>query len=552
MSADERAKHPDGVGMLQQVMKLLSPARKRELAQRLLKFHAAQHEGDYELLLLSNYCSSYLQLQNLAINQDDNTEYKTAFQKVQYLEHCSKPFVSTLLNVDASPSEVASYKDVLAATGANRGWTKLWNFQATCPGQSRTSFDMLKDAKLFQESFIAKTAFTTTVFEKDQSRSLYLSVLATLTPLFKAELQMFKAIINHCGVKLLYFVFRRCEERNARCIASVAKLLDNLPQLIQDNSYNLHIVCATLISRVLDYKQAGNSLNQVYLTIKSAFLNLNISAFTQKLNLWEDKHCNSAILQQEPATVIEYLKAVPEIMDKCIDDKTWPTDKLPMCSPIPKKAVKFAQQSPSTDIAAFQAQVTKTMTAVKDSFASLEAHVSSLSSTSKKQRTKTPSPTTTNTNTSSFSTNPHKTTMNGKEIMVWAIGDQSFRLLCGTGPYEYGSHQWGKSGLYQNAHFFLKFVSGKGGKASVTYNGNPWHWCDKCGKMTGHSTQQHKPRANKKRKSDGSTVQEPPALSYLSFVEKADTASNDAPPPQIFDADADAHSLLESSSRDDE
>lgn len=51
--------------------------------------------------------------------------------------------------------------------------------------------------------------------------------------------------------------------------ASAAKILSNLPQLIADNSYNLHITMwATWISRVFDYKKADNCLNQVYIALK--------------------------------------------------------------------------------------------------------------------------------------------------------------------------------------------------------------------------------------------------------------------------------------------
>jgi hypothetical protein len=189
---------------------------------------------------------------------------------------------------------------------------------------------------------------------------------------------------------------------------------------------------------------------------------------------------------------------------------------------------------------------------VKDSFTSIEAHVSSLATNSRSSQKKTiPTPAAASGN-SAFTTVPHKTSSNGKDIMVWAIGPTTYRLVCGTGPFEYGPHQWGKSGLYPNAHAFLQFVSGAAGQQSVQYNGNQWHWCDKCKKLTAHSSQQHTKRPNRKRKTPDSSTQEPPPLTFLSQLVTKPSAGPETTSPAIYDADADAHSLLASPQIDDE
>lgn len=141
---------------------------------------------------------------------------------------------------------------------------------------------------------------------------------------------MYREMVQTCGVKLLYFVLRRWEERNVRCINEVDKLLKNISSLILDNSYNLHVVCSILHARLLDYQNAGRSLNDIYFILKRAFLDLKISSFTDKIFMWEYGNCGTSDLQQRPATVFLFLREIPEMMERCIDYKSWPEDKRPL------------------------------------------------------------------------------------------------------------------------------------------------------------------------------------------------------------------------------
>jgi hypothetical protein len=551
LTAEQQTAHLDGVALLQQVMKLLNENQKLELAKRFIKSHATDTTGDPAMLQLASSCSLYLQHVHLLLEQDGASLYKSAHSRTQFLDHCSKPFVTNLLTVDAAPSEILSYKMELDATGHNRGWNKLWVFPATVPSVSRTTFNMLYDVKLLTEADIKTLHFAKSVFERDLSRCLFISMMATLHPLFKSELQMYQSVYGMCGVKLMFYVFRRCEERNARCTDHVTKLLDNLPKFFVEQSHNMHVICSHLLSRITDYKAAGNSTTRVYPALRSAFLSIKCSGFTQEINTWQTQHASSTRLREEFPTVVAFLKVIPEMMDKCIDDDTWPKDKLPIYGTIPRKNVRFSQNTSSPDIAVFRAELDTKLAAVDESLAAIQANVSTLSAPgNKKQRERSPKPPSSSTPGSSyFSTTPHKSTINGKDLMVWAVGTKQYRMVCGSGPYEYGTHQWGnKPGLYASAHDFLKFVSGACNKSTITYNAKPWFWCDKCGKLNGHSTQDHKAKGStKKRKhQDGSSPGGPPSFSYSAITSQGTAAasSTTSGAPPVFDADADAHSLL--------
>jgi hypothetical protein len=189
-------------------------------------------------------------------------------------------------------------------------------------------FNMVQDHKLLKEMEVAAMNFTRSARDIDLSKTLYLSILSTLSSTYQMELEMYKSVIQQCGVRLLYFVLRYSEERNARCTSAVGKLLTKLPTLFRDHSYtNMHEICSILHSKRLldDYKfLAGNNLNQVYFNLCTAFVDLEIPQFTQKLLAWEDKHCsNSTTLQEQPSTILLYLRTVPDIMDMCIDEKVW-------------------------------------------------------------------------------------------------------------------------------------------------------------------------------------------------------------------------------------
>jgi hypothetical protein len=136
---------------------------------------------------------------------------------------------------------------------------------------------------------------------------------------------------------------------------------------------------------------------------------------------------------------------------------------------------------------------------------------------------------------------PHKVTNKDKDFMCWTLGDKSFRMACGNGPFEYGSHQRNKPGVYASSQQFLLFVSGVGGKKATVYNGNNWEWCEKCGRMTGHSTDNHQKKSSKRKRQDAEGTL--PPLSFLTTLDPP------APEDQVEAADmfdADAHSLLQS------
>jgi hypothetical protein len=526
----------DGNGLLQQVMSLLSEKRKAELAKRFVSQHASSSFADNDLFQLASACSAFLQYSSINQKLPDDNGWKTDYSRLQYLEACAKPFVSTSLPADASPSAVVAYKEKLSCISDFRGWTKLLTFKLS--GNENGPCNMIRDHKLLRESEVAAIDFATSAKDIDLSKSLYLSVLSTLSSTFQTELEMYKSVIKQCGVRLLYFVFRRCEERNARCTSAVSKLLvANLPTFFKDHSYNMHEICSILHKRLLDYKSAGNNLNQVYFNLRTAFVELEIPQFMQKLLAWEDKHCSTSALQEQPSTILLYLRTVPDIMDRCIDEKVWPADKMPLVERIPRKQPKSSAQV-STDIAAFKAQLTSTMSAAfKDSFTSLQANFAS----SNKDSTKNNKKTGTNKNSPSFTKSPHKITVKNKEFMSWSIGDKSYRIACGNGPFEYGSHQWNSTGTYANSHQFALFVSGAGGKKATVYNGNTWNWCDKCGHMTGHASADHKQKTNKRKRDDAPNGL--PTLSYLSMVKTLPSPKQN---DEVDIYDADAHSLLQS------
>lgn len=145
----------DGVGLLQQVMNLLSDVDKTELANRFIALEASSSNRNHELRDLARKCSSYLQQQqkNALINHDSVSFGESNSYRVQYFDLCAKPFKDYQLSADASPSAVAAYKNALAVYGEIRGWSKLWTFQASVPGNSTTSgtFTIINDHKLFEE-----------------------------------------------------------------------------------------------------------------------------------------------------------------------------------------------------------------------------------------------------------------------------------------------------------------------------------------------------------------------------------------------------------------
>lgn len=215
----------------------------------------------------------------------------------------------------------------------------------------------------------------------------------------------------------------------------------------------MHEICSILHTRLLDYKSVGNNLNQVYFNLRTSFVELEIPQFMQKLLAWEDKQCSTSALQDQPSTILLYLRTVPDIMDRCIDEKVWPADKMPLVERVPRKHPKSSAQV-STDIAAFKAQLTSTMSAaLKDSFTSLQANFASSNKDTNKNSKKSGS----NRTNPSFTKSPHKITVHNKDFMSWTIGDKSYRIACGNGPFDYGSHQWNKTGAYANSHQFALF-----------------------------------------------------------------------------------------------
>lgn len=243
----------------------------------------------------------------------------------------------------------------------------------------------------------------------------------------------------------------------------------------------MHEICSRLHTCLLDYMSTGSNLIQVYLDLKIAFFDLKITRFTQKLMTWEDKHCStSALLQEDPSTILLYLHCIPELVEKCIDKKQWPDIKMPLVERVPLKHIcLLTKPSTSSDIVAFKTIITSTMTDdLKDSFNStLQAYVS-LSSNNyyNKHSLKNDKndPGSSQSSSPLFTAAPHKITLQNKGYITWTTGTKSVCITCGSNPYNYGCPTSGTIqaaiALLQN-FFYLFQVT----EARIPLSSLQWH-----------------------------------------------------------------------------
>ncbi len=332
------------------------------------------------------------------------------------------------------------------------------------------TFNLITDYndRVLTPSFINRNDFGVAKDQKwaDASTSMYQAIKRSLGARLKEELQIYEEEIGTSGPRLFYYLANYLHQKASEIRVEVTQRLNNLSTELKQKNYDLLTIAPSILKKVLVMRSSGCSLSGFYEIVLSAMLeidcrefNANVSGFHSSLNAYDKS-------DDKGTKLLKLLRVVPEYVKEANRLSKWP---YTIADSESKK-----RKAESADLTAFKAEATM----LKKKIKALEA------------------------NNASTSSNRSNNAPKVAKFKRWGVAQNNF----------------GKTGLLPDKDSLVQFIRGHGERKreSVKYNGQVWHWCDKCqfggknGRMGSHPTNKHK-TYDQKPSGGGSVFQDAPS-----------------------------------------
>ena len=373
-----------------------------------------------------------------------------------------------------SPSQLNDFiKAVSIKTQTFSIWNKLLKVKCAATNNKKaTTFNLLKDHRKMTVEMVTQHNFESSDDLNDGSLSLYQALSASISTRLRTMMVTHEDEIGLSGPKFLFFILRTLTDEMSTLTREVNDEVRDLPNTLKKNSYDIPTIAPRLQMKLVALRNAGGNLTSMYDHIMSAFTDLDINEFKNKLSTFAFKVESLPLTDEDDLKgkrAILLLKEAPQMVKEVKAMKKWKWAD-------PTKGSKEKNLSDSKDdLTGFNA--------LKDQMATMSSEIKAL-----------------------YSSKPSGSAKGGHSRI----------------SYKFGPHQYSLTDakLLNSEDEFRNFMNGAYGKSKVSYNGVWWHWCATCGRMGNHPTDKHNPKAGKnaskslKRKAGATSTDTPSCLVF--------------------------------------
>ncbi len=400
------------------------------------------------------------------------------FTRIRAIDMMSKRVFENLHN----PSQLNDFiKAVSIKTQTFSIWNKLLRVKCKATNAKKaTTFNILKDHRKMTVEMVTSHNFESSDDLNDGSLSLYQALSSSISTRLRTMMVTHEEEIGLSGPKFLFFILRTLTDEMSTLAREVNDEVRDLPNTLKKNSYDIPTIAPRLKMKLVALRNAGGNLTSMYDHIMSAFTDLDINEFKNKLSTFSFKMeslqtTDSNDLRGTRAILL--LKEAPQMVKEVKAMKKWK-----WADPTKGGSKQSTTSNSKDDLTGFNA--------LQEQMASMTSEIKALYS---------------------------KSSVHNKG------GKNPFKK---PGIYKIGDHQWSLTdkNLLDSKEQFENFLNGVYGKSKVSYNGAWWHWCAKCnknkGRMGSHPTDRHMvggtENTNKslKRKANASSTATPDCLVF--------------------------------------